>query len=96
MSTAGGGARRGWASSDDYVFLSLIVIVIGCGFLGWMLWSNYHPEVVEAVAWLQIRKMTLIGRFTDGYEALRQGAQALDLGGIERLRPGMDRLAKQP
>ena len=73
MSTAGGGARRGWASSDDYTFLSLIVIAIGCGFLGWMVWTHYHDELVEAVAWLQISKMTFIGRFTDAYEPLRQG-----------------------
>ena len=54
MSTMGGGSRRGWASGDDYFVLSLIVIVAGLGFLGWLLWSEHHAEVVAAVAWLQI------------------------------------------
>lgn len=72
MSTMGGGSRRGWASGDDYFVLSLIVIVAGLGFLGWLLWSEHHAEVVAAVAWLQIRKMTFVSPYTTELAALRE------------------------
>ncbi|MFK4046960.1 secretion/conjugation apparatus DotM-related subunit [Roseomonas mucosa] len=72
MSSMGGGSRRGWSSGDDYFVLSLIVIVVGLGFLGWQLWTEHHAEVVAAVAWLQIRKMTFVAPYTADLVALRE------------------------
>ncbi|WP_338929240.1 hypothetical protein WDZ11_22385 (plasmid) [Roseomonas mucosa] len=70
MSAGQGGGRSGWASSDDYTFLSLAVIVIGLAFGGWMLWSYHHKEVVETVATLQLLKMSLFSGLTDRFEGL--------------------------
>ncbi|MHB0670065.1 secretion/conjugation apparatus DotM-related subunit [Roseomonas mucosa] len=65
MSAGKGIGRSGWASSDDYTFLSLAVIVVGLAFGGWMLWSHHHTEVVEAVAALQLCKMSALSLVTD-------------------------------
>lgn len=63
----GGG---GWASRDDYTFLSLAVILIGTAFGGWLLWYHQHAEVVRVLAALQLAKMAFIARFTDSYADL--------------------------
>ncbi|MDU7520900.1 MAG: hypothetical protein E7K72_05775 [Roseomonas mucosa] len=70
MSTGKSSGRSGWASSDDYTFLSLAVIVVGLAFGGWMLWSYHHAEVVEAVATLQLWKMAALALVTDELRSL--------------------------
>lgn len=72
MSGSKGAGRSGWASSDDYTFLSLIIITIGLGIGGWMLWSLHHAEVVAAVATLQLWKMSALAGMTGKLEGLSQ------------------------
>jgi intracellular multiplication protein IcmP len=67
---AKGYGRGGWASRDDYTFLSLAVILIGAAFGGWLLWYHQHAEVVRVLAALQLAKMAFIARFTDSYADL--------------------------
>lgn len=72
MSGSKGAGRSGWASSDDYTFLSLIIITIGLGVGGCMLWSLHHAEVVEAVATVQLWKMSALARVTRELDGLSQ------------------------
>lgn len=70
MSASAGGGRSGWASSDDYTAISLVIILIATAFGAWLLWTHHHTEVVQVVATLQLWKMALIARFTAEYADL--------------------------
>lgn len=37
--------RNPWSSSDDYLFFSLIAIVLGSIALSWMVWSTWHGPI---------------------------------------------------
>lgn len=78
MSTPAGGGRSGWASSDDYTAISLVIILIGVAFGGWQLWTHHHTEVVQVVATLQLWKMAVIARFTDEYVGLAKLVERAD------------------
>jgi intracellular multiplication protein IcmP len=61
------GGRAAWASSDDYIAISLVIILIGLGFGAYQAWINYHAEISWAVFHLQHWKMQLIAHVTDQY-----------------------------
>ena len=70
--------RGAWPSSDDYTWLSLAVIVCGCAFGGYLLWTFHHAEISAAVMLLQHWQMTLIHPFTDRYDLADRQVLAAD------------------
>lgn len=70
---------RAWSSTDDRVFISLIIILVGGAFFCWLAWVNYHSAislcVANAIHW-QIR--LLIQPFSSGLDDLNQMVQTAD------------------
>jgi len=50
--------RAPWSSSDDYMFIGGLILVLAGGLLGYMLWSLWHTEIstfyIRAMMW-QVR-----------------------------------------
>ncbi|MCG7351406.1 secretion/conjugation apparatus DotM-related subunit [Roseomonas mucosa] len=67
MIHSSGQGRAAWASNDDYVAISLAIILIGLGFGAYQLWTYYHAEITWGVFQLQHWKMQLIAHFTSDY-----------------------------
>ena len=68
-SSSGGGGRAAWASNDDYLAFSLVVIVLGLAFGAYELWTNYHAEISWGVFNYAHWQMFYIGKFTHEYAA---------------------------
>ncbi|WP_424138892.1 hypothetical protein [Roseomonas chloroacetimidivorans] len=67
MVHSSGQQRAAWASNDDYLAISLAIILIGLGFGAYELWTNYHAEITWGVFQLQHWKMQFIAHFTGEY-----------------------------
>lgn len=76
-STAAGRAGSSWASSDDMMIVSLIVIVLGVGVFGYLAWANFHGEISAAVIEWRRWEIGQLSRVTDAFaQADRQMAAA--------------------
>ena len=64
------GNRAAWASSDDTLVISLLVIAVGCGFGGYEAWINYHAEISAGFAVFAHWQALAIGRFTPALQPL--------------------------
>ena len=64
------GNRAAWASSDDTLVISLLVIAVGCGFGGYEAWINYHAEISAGFAVFAHWQVLGIGRFTPALQPL--------------------------
>lgn len=56
--------RPSWSSSDDQTIFNLIVILIGAGVGGYLLWTNFHAQISMAVMAVRHHEMLLLGHFT--------------------------------
>lgn len=70
--------RHAFASADDFTFLSLAVIIVGCGFGGWMLWRNAHGVISAAALAVAHWQMQVIALFTDRFDGADAQVQAAD------------------
>ena len=64
------GNRAAWASSDDTLVISLLVIAVGCGFGGYEAWINYHAEISAGFAVFAHWQVLVIGLFTSALKPL--------------------------
>ena len=62
--------RATWPSGDDYTFFSLLVIVLGLVFFGYMAWTLHHAEIARGFAWLAHWHIAAIRGFTEDYDSL--------------------------
>ena len=60
-------ARPSWPSSDDTMAFNLIVIAIGCGVGGYLLWTNFHATIAAMVMQLMHREIGLLSHFTNRF-----------------------------
>lgn len=67
LHSSGSGGRSAWASNDDYLAISGLIIVVGLGFGGYELWINYHAEISWSVLSYAHWQIFHIGKFTDAY-----------------------------
>jgi len=72
------GNRAAWASSDDYTFLSLAVIIIGLGFGAWLLWQFQHPAISAIALQVGHSQIQVIRWFTDRYDLADAQMRAAD------------------
>lgn len=70
--------RHAFGSADDFAVLSLAVIIVGCGFGGWMLWRNAHGAISAAALAVAHRQMQVIALFTDRFALADAQVQAAD------------------
>ncbi len=76
-----GRGSSSWASDDDMMVFSLIVIALGIVFFGYLAWSTYHGEISAAVIAWRRWEIGLLSRFTDAFAvADRQMAAANPYG----------------
>lgn len=61
-------SQRAFASPDDYTFMSLLIIVFGLAFGGWLLWRFHHGAICAVVMQLAHGQMRFIALFTDRYQ----------------------------
>ena len=78
----GQGNRAAWPSNDDFTFLSLAVVVIGLGFLGWLGWTNYHAVVADVVAHVARWEIGLVRHFTPALDSLDLTIVAANLNAV--------------
>lgn len=78
----GQGNRAAWPSNDDFTFLSLAVVVIGLGFLGWLGWTNYHAVVSGVVAHVARWEIGLVRHFTPALDGLDLTIVAANLDAV--------------
>ena len=78
----GQGNRAAWPSNDDFTFLSLAVVVIGLGFLGWLGWTNYHAVVSDVVAHVARWEIGLVRHFTPALDSLDLTIVAANLNAV--------------
>ena len=62
--------RATWPSGDDYIFFSLLVVVFGLAFFGYMAWTLHHADIARGFAWLAHWHIAAIRRFTNEYDSL--------------------------
>ena len=69
--------RAAWPSHDDNGGFFLIVILVGSGILGWVLWVNFHATISSMVMALFHEQIAFLRHFTNRYDlADRQMAAA--------------------
>lgn len=67
--SSGGGGRAAWASNDDYLAVSLVVIAFGVTLGACELWANYHAEISWGVLTYAHWQLFYIGKFTTVFAA---------------------------
>lgn len=67
MTPTSSGRGSSWASEDDMMVFSLIIIVLGVGVFGYLAWSTYHGEISAAVIAWRRWEIGLLSRFTDAF-----------------------------
>jgi intracellular multiplication protein IcmP len=60
--------RAAWPSADDNTGFNLIVILLGCGIGGWLLWTYCHGEISAAVMAVHHHEIAVIQLFSDRYD----------------------------
>jgi len=65
--SSGSGGRSAWASNDDYLAISAVIIVVGVGFGAYELWTHYHAEISWGVLSYAHWQIFHISKFTDAY-----------------------------
>ena len=61
------GRGSAWASEDDMMLFSIIIIALGLGVFGYLAWSSYHGEISAAVITWRQWEIGLLSRFTDAF-----------------------------
>ena len=74
--------RATWPSGDDYTFFSLLVIVFGLVFFGYMAWTLHHAEIARGFAWLAHWHIAAISGFTEEYDSLDAQLLSADYGRV--------------
>ena len=67
MTPANSGRGGAWASEDDMMLFSIIIIVLGLCVFGYLAWSSYHGEISAAVIAWRRWEIGLLSRFTDAF-----------------------------
>jgi len=67
MSPNTSGRGSAWASEDDMILFSFIIVVLGLGVFGYLAWSSYHGEISAAVIGWRRWEIGLLSRFTDAF-----------------------------
>lgn len=88
--TATGRSGGSWASADDMMIVSLLIIALGAGVFGWLAWVNYHGEISAAVIAWRRWEIGQLSRFTEALSlADRQMADAnpyqVSIGALYRI-----------
>ena len=74
--------RAAWPSSDDNTAFYLLVILVGCGIGGYLLWQHDHAEISAAVMRVQHWHMRIIHYFTNRYDLADRQVQHTDPGDV--------------
>ena len=67
MTPTSSGRGSAWASEDDMLLFSFIIIVVGLAVFGYLAWSSYHGEISAAVIAWRRWEIGLLSRFTDAF-----------------------------
>lgn len=67
MTQGGSGRGSAWASEDDMLLFSLIIVVVGLAVFGYLSWSYYHGEISAAVIAWRRWEIGLLSRVTDTF-----------------------------
>ena len=76
------GRGSSWASDDDMMVFSLIVIVFGIGLFGYLAWTSYHGEISAAVIAWRRWQIGLLSRFTGAFAAADRRLEAANPYGV--------------
>ena len=74
--------RATWPSGDDYTFFSLLVILFGLVFFGYLAWTLHHAGIARGFAWLAHWHIAVIRRFTGDYDSLDAQLLSADYGRV--------------
>ena len=67
MTPTSSGRGSAWASEDDMLLFSFIIIVVGLAVFGYLAWSSYHGEISAAVIAWRRWEIGLLSRVTDTF-----------------------------
>lgn len=74
--------RPSWPSSDDTMGFNLIVLAIGIGLGGFLLWTNFHTEISAIVMQVIHREIEVLGYFTNRFALADRHMAAADPSGV--------------
>ena len=75
-------ARPSWPSSDDTMAFNLIVIAIGVGVGGYLLWTNFHATISAMVMQVMHGEIGVLGHFTHRFALADRQMAASDPAGV--------------
>jgi len=74
--------RSSWPSSDDTMGFNLIVLAIGIGLGGYLLWTNFHTTISAIVMQAMHREVGVLGYFTNRFSLADRQMAASDPSGV--------------
>ncbi|MDE1905051.1 MAG: hypothetical protein KGH75_01190 [Rhodospirillales bacterium] len=77
-----GGGRGSWPSSDDTALFNLIVILVGVGVGGYLLWTNYHAQISSGVMAMVHVEIGWLDQVTDRFRVADQQMMLSDPTGV--------------
>jgi len=75
--------RAAWPSHDDNSGFFLIVILVGSGILGWVLWVNFHATISFMVMALFRHEIAFLRYFTHRFDLADTQMAAADPGAVK-------------
>lgn len=70
--------RASWASNDDHLLYSAVVIAVGLAFYGWLLWDNYHAEISAGFVRIAHWHIRALRWLTSDHDIFRSVAEYYD------------------
>jgi intracellular multiplication protein IcmP len=77
-----GGGRSSWPSGDDTALFNLIVILLGIGVGGYLLWTNYHATISSGVMALVHTEIGWLEQVTGRFRLADQQMMNSDPSGV--------------
>ena len=77
-----GGGRSSWPSGDDTALFNLIVILLGVGVGGYLLWTNYHATISGGVMSLVHTEIGWLDQVTGRFRVADQQMMNSDPSGV--------------
>ena len=77
-----GGGRSSWPSGDDTALFNLIVILLGIGVGGYLLWTNYHATISSGVMALVHTEIGWLDQVTGRFRVADQQMMNSDPSGV--------------
>ena len=73
---------RSWASGDDTLFISAVIIAIALGVMAYMAWTRNHAEISRGFAVVAHWHIQVIQYLSDEYDSLDQQLLSADYGRV--------------